>query len=206
MLIYLLTGLAASSLHVVSGPDHLAAVTPLAIENRKRSWLVGFSWGLGHTLGVFIIGLLFLLFKDFIPVETISAYSEQIVGILLILIGVWIFYRIFTKKPHPRIETKRNDSWTALGIGIIHGVAGVSHLIGILPSLALPTKADSAAYIIGFGVGTVITMMAYSAIMGLMSQRAARNNHSRLLLGIRLAGSTAAVVVGVFWIFQSAGH
>ena len=206
MLIYLLTGLAASSLHVISGPDHLAAVTPLAIENKNKSWLVGFSWGLGHTIGVFIIGILFILFKDFIPVEIISGYSEQIVGVLLILIGLWIFYRIFSKKPARKIETKKNDVWTALGIGVVHGVAGVSHLIGILPSLALPTKADSASYIIGFGLGTIITMVAYSTIMGLMSQSAAQRNQKKLLLGIRLAGSSAAVLVGIFWIFHSSVH
>ena len=203
MLIYLLTGLAASSLHVISGPDHLAAVTPLAIESKRKSWIVGFSWGLGHTIGVFIIGILFILFKDIIPVEAISGYSEQIVGIMLILIGLWIFYRIFSKKPGRKIETRKNDVWTALGIGVLHGVAGVSHLIGILPSLALPTKADSASYIIGFGVGTIITMVAYSAIMGLMSQSAAKRNQQKLLLGIRIAGSSAAVIVGIFWIFHS---
>ena len=206
MLIYFLTGLAASSLHVISGPDHLAAVTPLAIENRRKSWLVGFTWGLGHTLGVFVIGILFILFKDIIPVDIISAYSEQIVGILLILIGLWIFYRIFTKKPHKRIENRKNDAWTALGIGVIHGVAGVSHLIGILPSLALPTKADSISYILGFGIGTIITMVAYSTIMGLMSQSAAKKNQKNLLFGIRIAGSAAAIIVGIFWIFQSSGH
>ena len=206
MIIYFLTGLAASSLHVVSGPDHLAAVTPLAIESKKKSWLIGFTWGLGHTIGVFIIGILFILFKDLIPVDTISAYSEQIVGVLLIVIGLWIFYRIFANKPHKKIETKKNDAWTALGIGVIHGVAGVSHLIGILPSLALPTKADSVSYILGFGVGTILTMIVYSAIMGSISQRASQNDHKKLLLGIRIAGSTIAVLVGIFWIFQASAH
>ncbi len=203
MIVYFLTGLAASSLHVVSGPDHLAAVTPLAIENKKKSWLVGFTWGLGHTLGVIIIGILFILFRDLIPVETISAYSEQMVGILLIIIGLWIFYRIFSNKPHKNFKPKRDDAWTALSIGIIHGVAGVSHLIGILPSLALPTRADSVSYILGFSVGTIITMVAYSAIMGMVSHRATKNDHRKLLLGIRIAGSTVAILVGIFWIFQS---
>lgn len=206
MIIYFLTGLAASSLHVVSGPDHLAAVTPLAIENKQKSWLVGFTWGLGHTIGVGIIGVLFILFRDLIPVETISAYSEQIVGALLIVIGLWIFYRIFSHKPHKIIETKKNDALSALGIGVIHGVAGVSHLIGILPSLALPTRGDSISYILGFGVGTILTMIAYSAIMGMVSHRAAKKDHKKLLLGIRIAGSTIAVLVGIFWIFQASAH
>ena len=206
MIIYFLTGLAASSLHVISGPDHLAAVTPLAIEGKKKSWLIGFFWGLGHTLGVFMIGILFIFFRDLIPVEIISSYSEKIVGILLILIGVWVFYRIFSHTPHKHVFTGKNDSWTALGVGLIHGLAGVSHLIGILPSLALPTRADAAGYIVGFGVGTIITMVAYSVIMGFVSQSVASGNQKKLLLAVRVAGSSAAVLVGIFWIYQAGGH
>jgi len=60
----ILTGFIASVAHVVTGPDHLAAVTPLAIDSRKKSWIVGLSWGLGHTLGMLLIGLLFVLFNS----------------------------------------------------------------------------------------------------------------------------------------------
>jgi cytochrome c biogenesis protein CcdA len=212
MLIYFLTGVAASSLHVISGPDHLAAVTPLAIEGKNRSWFIGFSWGLGHTIGVFIIGILSILFRNFIPIDLISNYSEQIVGILLIVIGVWIFYRIFfTAKPHHHHHATHshktgNDAITALGIGIVHGLAGVSHLIGILPSLALPTKLDAVSYILGFGAGTIFTMVLYAAIMGAISSRVASSNRNKLLLAIRIAGSSAAVIVGIFWIYQSGAH
>lgn len=207
MIIYFLTGIAASSLHVVSGPDHLAAVTPLAIEGKNKSWFIGFSWGMGHTIGVFIIGVLSILFRDMIPIDTISAYSEQIVGILLILIGAWIFYRIFVSGKHHRvIRLKGNDAFTALGIGVIHGLAGVSHLIGILPSLALPTKLDAVSYILGFGAGTVFTMVLYSSIMGMISARVESRNQNKMLLGIRIAGSSAAVLVGIFWIYQAGVH
>ena len=210
MLIYFLTGVAASSLHVISGPDHLAAVTPLAIEGKSRSWFIGFSWGLGHTIGVFIIGLLSILFRNIIPVDLISNYSEQIVGILLIVIGVWIFYRIFVSGKHHHHATHShktgNDAITALGIGIVHGLAGVSHLIGILPSLALPTKLDAVSYILGFGAGTIFTMALYATIMGAISSHVASSNRNKLLLAIRIAGSSAAVLVGIFWIYQSGAH
>ncbi|TFH34017.1 MAG: hypothetical protein E4G95_08870 [Bacteroidia bacterium] len=207
MIIYFITGIAASSLHVVSGPDHIAALTPLAIEGKNKSWFIGFAWGIGHTLGVFIIGLLSVLFRDLIPVDTISEYSEQIVGILLIIIGLWIFYRIFVSGRHHRvIKRTGNDAITALGIGVIHGLAGVSHLIGILPSLALPTKLDAVSYILGFGTGTVFTMVLYTSIMGLITSRVESANYDRLLLGIRIAGSSAAVLVGIFWIYQAGIH
>ena len=78
----LIAGIIASILHVVSGPDHLAAVTPIAIETKRKVWRIGFLWGAGHLLGMLIIGILFLLFKEVIPVETISGYSEQLVAIV----------------------------------------------------------------------------------------------------------------------------
>jgi len=40
----LLLGIVATTLHIISGPDHLAAVTPYAIETKESSWKVGFYW------------------------------------------------------------------------------------------------------------------------------------------------------------------
>ena len=58
-------GLLASMLHVIMGPDHIAAVIPFAIEAKRKAWKIGLFWGLGHIFGMLLIGLLFLLFKDF---------------------------------------------------------------------------------------------------------------------------------------------
>ena len=102
-----IAGLLASILHVVSGPDHLAAVTPLAIETRKKVWRIGLFWGIGHLAGMLVIGLLFLAFKEVIPVDLISTYSEQLVGLVLIGVGVWAIFRIFYKgkdHKHPHIH------------------------------------------------------------------------------------------------------
>jgi ABC-type nickel/cobalt efflux system permease component RcnA len=95
-----ITGFVASVAHVVTGPDHLAAVTPLAIDSRKKSWVIGLSWGLGHTMGMLLIGLLFVLFKEFLPIEAISKYSETVIGVLLIVIGCWALIRIYLRHSH----------------------------------------------------------------------------------------------------------
>ena len=71
-----LTGLAAGFIHVITGPDHLAAIAPLSVNNKRSTWLIGFRWGLGHTSGVFIIGMLAMIFREIIPVDLISSYSE----------------------------------------------------------------------------------------------------------------------------------
>ncbi|MDP3360126.1 MAG: hypothetical protein Q8S41_12350 [Lutibacter sp.] len=91
----LLAGIIAAILHVISGPDHLAAVTPFAIESKKKAWKVGLFWGIGHLLGMISIGILFLMFKDLIPIEKISMHSEKMVGIILIGLALWIFFKIF---------------------------------------------------------------------------------------------------------------
>ncbi|HEY9220990.1 MAG TPA: hypothetical protein VIO43_05345 [Lutibacter sp.] len=90
----LFAGIIAAILHVISGPDHLAAVTPFAIESKKKAWKVGLFWGIGHLLGMLSIGILFLTFKELIPIEKISLHSEKMVGIILMGLALWIFYKI----------------------------------------------------------------------------------------------------------------
>src|SRR5687768_5762063 len=82
-------GLAAGLLHVFSGPDHLAAVAPLTADTDRSKWRTGLQWGVGHTIGVLLIASLLLLIREQLPLEAISAYSERLFGVALILVGGW---------------------------------------------------------------------------------------------------------------------
>lgn len=237
-MINLFTGIVAAMAHVLAGPDHLAAVTPLAIEAKKKSWLIGMAWGIGHTLGILIIGVLFLLFREVIPVEKISEHSEQIVGVMLILIGSWAIWKAHNsrKHAHPHVhksdkgefmhihehdhhnqhdhsnpEAHRHDHVkqhkqniiTSLGIGIFHGVAGVSHLFAILPTLALPGRLDAVLYLSGFGLGTIAAMIIFSAVLGFVSLRTSSRGRLNAFRILRIVGGIAAIVVGVWWIIST---
>lgn len=107
----LMTGVLASIIHVLSGPDHLAAVAPLSVEKRSKTWKIGLYWGLGHLSGMLLIGVLLTLFRSYIPVEKISEHSEQLVGLVLIAIGLWSFYKIktTTQKEHQHPHVHYND-------------------------------------------------------------------------------------------------
>lgn len=211
----LISGFTASALHVISGPDHLAAVTPMAMESKNKSWSIGMAWGIGHIVGVLIIGGLFMLFRELIPVEEISKYSEQIVGFVLILIGVWAIFKIFKgDRQHIEAHKKNNEHlhkhnsykknlWASIIVGTIHGLAGVSHIIAIIPALALPTKFDAGMYIIGFSAGTILAMVAYSAFLGAIAQRSFIKNKMKFLRGFRLSGSIFTILVGIGWIAQN---
>ena len=89
----IVAGIIAGAAHVVTGPDHLAAVAPLIAERPQQGWRLGLRWGVGHGFGVLLLGLAGVLFRDQIDVDLLSNYSERLVGVLLIVIGVWALWR-----------------------------------------------------------------------------------------------------------------
>lgn len=202
-MLVLLSGILASSLHVLSGPDHLAAVTPLAIESKSKSWSIGMAWGFGHIFGVLAIGALFMMFREVIPVEKISQYSEQIVGLVLILIGFWALRKVFKKSTETELShnhSHKTNLRTSLSVGILHGLAGVSHILAIIPALALPTRFDAGLYVAGFSIGTIVAMIAYSFLLGLIAEKSLITNKFTFLKGFRLTGSIFTIVVGIGWL------
>lgn len=226
----LLAGTLSSMLHVISGPDHLAAVTPLVVESKKKAWKIGLAWGLGHLVGMLLVGVLFLLFKEYIPVERISEHSEQLVAIVLIGVGFWAFYRIFNeqkrhKHPHVHSDTKpyihihthehnnghhhthkkvvKQNVFSSFGIGFLHGLAGVSHFLLLLPVLGFDNQIEGIQYVIGFAVGTVLAMSMYALIVGKIADYSKQQHNETFFKGIRFAGGLFAIVIGFYWLFLS---
>ncbi len=226
----IVAGTIASILHVISGPDHLAAITPLVIEEKRKAWRIGLSWGFGHLLGMLLIGVLFTLFKGFIPIQKISEHSEQLVGIVLIGVGFWAFYRIFRKQKthqHPHIhvgeesyihihkhqhieneshqhvhkKNRKQNIISSFGIGFLHGLAGVAHFLLLLPALSFKTNAEGIQYILGFAIGTVLAMFIYALIISKIVKLTKQTNDSLFFKGIRFVGALFAVVIGFYWLF-----
>lgn len=201
-----LAGVAAGLLHVFSGPDHLAAVAPLASDRERGQWLTGLQWGIGHTMGVMLIAALLLLLKEQLPLDAISAYSERVVGASLIMIGGWGLRRAWVLRCSSAGVLKcssagghsHTHSGASFSLGAIHGLAGSSHLFGVLPALAFPSRAASVLYLAGFGLGAIAGMTAFSAVFGLLSSKL--NRRSRRYRGMLFASSAAALVVGGVWL------
>lgn len=222
-MIALFTGFIAGLAHVLSGPDHLAAVAPLALESRSRAWKAGLRWGLGHSSGVLLVGLLFLFLRDLLPRELISSWSERLVGVVLIAIGVWGFRTALKKRvhvhehehdghghvhvhlhgadtAHPPAEPKSHvHTHTAFAVGTLHGLAGSSHFLGVLPALAFPTRREGYAYLGAFGVGTVLAMICFALVIDMISRGLAASG-VRAYQRLMYACSVAAVGVGVYWL------
>ena len=217
-----IAGIAAGFLHVLSGPDHLAAVAPLAARAHQGVWRTGVRWGLGHSAGVALVGLLALGLREALPLESISAWSERLVGVVLIAMGLWSLrqaarIRIHTHAHthdgethehvhfHPPEPSHTHDSTphthTALGIGTLHGLAGSSHFLGVLPALALPSTSAAVSYLLAFALGTVLAMAGFSSVLGLFARRL--GSGSRGYRGLMQTCAAAAIGVGAWWLLQS---
>jgi sulfite exporter TauE/SafE len=213
-------GIIAGLLHVLSGPDHLAAIAPLAIKKRRRAWVTGLRWGAGHASGVAVVGILSLILRGVLPVDLISSWSDRLVGVLLIGVGLWALrkgFQIHTHEhshsgeahlhihmhprggSHPREKSEGHlHTHAAFGIGTLHGLAGSSHFLAIIPALALPSNALAVIYLTAYGIGTVAAMMMFSSAIGSLTIRFA--NAARVQRGFMFACSGVAILVGCFWL------
>lgn len=218
-----LAGFAAGLIHVLSGPDHLAAVAPLATDQRRQAWRAGLQWGLGHSSGVLAVSLLALWLRERLPLDALSAWSERLVGVVLIAVGLWGLRRAFGRRVHvhphvhgpvvhehahvhadaphavdPHDRPSHSHTHAAFAIGTLHGLAGSSHFLAVLPALALPGLAASVSYLAGYGIGTVTGMSGFAFGIGLLSRSADPAAARRKWL--LSASSAAAIVVGIVWL------
>ena len=217
MLNSVLTGFALGAFHVIGGVDHLVAMAPNAFRKPKIALRDGLAWGLGHSTGVIFLASLALLAKDLVDIKEVSTFAEFIVGITLLVIGVFAIraslgLNIHKHKHNHGIENEHQHlhlhflgqklhgrhTHAATGLGVIHGMAGGSHLLGILPALALPVQgaiAYMASYLLGsiFAMGTVVLGVSYTTMR-------VGKKVSPILMGI-VGG--LSVATGFFWIQQS---
>jgi hypothetical protein len=196
-------GFGLGLVHVITGPDHLAAVAPLSVGGRESAWRTGLRWGVGHSTGVALIGGLALALREVLPMDAISSWSERVIGLTLIGIGAWGLMRVFGRRvdvgehrhgdvahAHPRVSS--NHSHAALAVGTLHGLAGSSHLFGVLPALALPTRVDSVLYLAGFALGTIVAMALFAQVVGSLGKQRVKP--------LLATTSFVALGVGVWWL------
>ena len=223
-----LSGLVAGLIHVFSGPDHLAAIAPLSVHQRGRGrgWITGARWGLGHATGVILVGILSLWLRERLPSAWLSNWAERLVGMTLIGIGCWGIRKAFTRRMHthehvhdgrahmhihvhepvsahgPAHGASRAHFHThaAFAVGTLHGLAGSSHLLGVLPSLWLPTKAQTIGYLLAYGLGSILAMAVFSSIMTVAATRFAFSG-TGAYRALTVGCSAAAVMIGACWIW-----
>ena len=218
MLISIFTGFTAGAVHVIAGADHLVAIAPNAMQKPKVAIKDGLAWGLGHSTGVLLLASIAVLAKDLVYINKLSSFAEFLVGITLLIIGVLAIRTAFGLNIHMHNHNHGNASvhkhfhmhllgrklhkrhtHAATGLGILHGVAGASHLLAVIPALALPTKLGAIAYMAAYLFGSVAAMSSVVLGISLTTKKAGRKI-SPLLMG---GAGGLSIVTGFFWLQKS---
>ena len=214
MLISVLTGFASGAVHVVSGADHMVAMAPSAIRKPKSALIDGLAWGVGHSAGVLILSILGILAKDLVNIELMSSYAEFLVGISLLIVGMLSIRTSLRvdihmhqhmhgeEMPHNHFhfhslgnKLHGNHTHAATGLGVLHGFAGASHLVAILPALALPFLG-ALAYLFAYLLGSVFAMGCVVLGISFAANKANKMFYPFLMRSI----GALSIVTGIFWL------
>ena len=217
-------GLLAGAAHVIAGPDHWVAVTPLSMAQPKKSVHVGIKWGAGHAVGILFLGALGLTMRDMLSLDEISSIAEGLVGVVLVISGLWALQRsrtvVIHSHPHHHEhnenpnQSESDHEHVHLHVGEVsheseeahqrhgHAAFGFGLLHGVAGASQLwaliPTlalpRSEAISYLIAFLISSIIAMVGFTYVMG----RLISHNQLKLDLAFRAVG-WGSIVLGAYW-------
>jgi ABC-type nickel/cobalt efflux system permease component RcnA len=173
-------------------PDHIAAVSSIAARRTDVGDIVkhGLTWGLGHTLTLFVFAGAAILLGHAIP-EHFARPLETAVGFMLVGLGAHVLWRLWRDRvhfhrhghsdgtlhfhahshagetiPHARAAHLHGHGfrWRTLLVGLMHGMAGSAALLMLAVSQA-SSAAAGLGYVALFGIGSMVGMGALSSVI-----------------------------------------
>jgi sulfite exporter TauE/SafE len=209
----LLTALILGAAHSLA-PDHLAAVG--VFVSRRPQWrralTIGARWGIGHSFVILVVGGALVLTGWRFP-DHFAPSVERLVGLSLIGLGVAALVRAFRVHghvhehdgishwhlhSHRRSEQHDHMHHAALGMGMLHGLAGTGALVIALPLAATQSATVAFAYLVAFGIGTTAAMASFGAIAGWAVRRAEQRSVA-LVRATAFLAALGSVMVGMWW-------
>ncbi len=169
--------------------DHVAAVSTMLAQrpDLRRSGFIGLCWGCGHTAVLLVVGSAVLALKITIS-DALAQAFESLVGLMLVALGLALAVTLYREQWHLHSHEhdgerhvhlhshRRHDDhahqhgWRAslppLMVGMVHGLAGSAALMLIVLSAA-HTLWEGMAYILFFGLGSILGMVALGVLISL---------------------------------------
>lgn len=211
-----LLGVALGMRHALE-PDHLAAVSALAAEERgSRGGLrLGALWGVGHSLTLFVVAGTLSLLEARMPARASDTF-ELLVAVVLMALGVRAVRRSLQEGRVGPFRAHRHASlahahaappehvhvfrWTlgtrSLWVGALHGLAGSGAMTALVVA-EVKGSVERLTTLALFGLGSVLGMALLTGVLGVPLARLARSPKlAAAALGVvGLVSST----FGVWW-------
>ena len=209
--------------------DHIAAVSSIAARRTDIGDIVkhGLTWGLGHTLTLFIFAGAAIVLGHVIP-QQLAEPLETAVGAMLVGLGANVLWRLWRDRvhfhlhghvdgtkhihahshlnetiPHPRSAHAHQHGfrWRSLLVGLMHGMAGSAALL-VLAVSQVANPVYGMLYVALFGVGSMLGMGALSTAIAVPLAVSARwlTWTNRGLQGVV---GTITVGIGVMTIYST---
>lgn len=190
-------GLLLGIRHAVD-PDHVVAVTAIATGERsvRRATRIGVMWGVGHTVTILAVGGAIIVFRIVIPPRLGLAF-EFVVGLVLIVLGL---ANLLSRSQ----DAPKRGSARPLVVGMVHGLAG-SAAVALLALAAVRDPRWALAYLVLFGVGTIVGMMVVTTAIAVPATLAA-GRMGVIRRYLVLASGAASVIFGVLIALELAGN
>ena len=210
--------------------DHVVAISTIVSKQRsiRGAAFIGSVWGIGHTITIFVVGSLIILFNVEIPVR-LGLSMEFSVAVMLVLLGITnltgLVQRVterFTQKdgmPDAAGNVAADGQgfqdrmlrWTVgrygvyqfvrpLVIGLVHGLAG-SAAVALLVLSTIHDPVWATFYLLVFGVGTLVGMMCMTAAIA-VPLRYVGGRSTKIGQYLNFASGMASLCFGSFLMYQ----
>ena len=210
-------------------PDHVVAISTIVTNQRsiRNAAFIGSIWGIGHTIMIFAVGALIILAGVKIP-PRLGLAMEFSVALMLILLGILNLtgttqrlssrysrdlptrgLRATVATPSPQDSNYFQRSVIRFGlyqcvrpllIGLVHGLAG-SAAVALLVLSTIHNPIWATAYLLVFGLGTVIGMMCMTAAIA-VPLTFAGNRFSQMSRYFGVTSGIVSVCFGLFLVYQ----
>jgi len=227
----LLIGLFIGIRHALEA-DHIAAVASLmnGRQSLRHTIKQGGVWGLGHTITLFLFGSI-VIFMDRVIPEHLASGLEMAVGVMLILLGFNVLYRLIRDRVHfhghrhgegeyhfhahshagecsSQHDPSRHEHnhlqgfpLRALFVGMMHGMAGSAAVI-LLALGTVTSPMQGMFYILAFGIGSIFGMALLSVIISIPLRASARRM-SWMHNGFQLITGTFTIGLGFLVLYSN---
>ena len=192
-------------------PDHLAAVSVLASEKRRRYhlWRViwrSSHWALGHSFALILFACLIILLKSALSLN-IAEWVELAVGPLMIWLGVVAIRRNSPKRSFAARPAVYSAHPTALSrsfwVGMVHGLAGTGGACTVALTLAARDAPTAIWIIILQSGGIILAMTLYGCLLAFSVDRV-HNQWRAALRIINYAVGIFSIGIGLYTLAEVA--